>query len=219
MILLLVASLAAVIFGVYRTDPQDAPAPPRTTRRSSTDLVTVDQGSLITAERLVRMPITPRERSFAGDALRLADQDMDLAFAQAVRSTTNQKRQVPPEARTLEVQLQKAQRTLEADQAQVKDLTAAVAKATPSTVQGTHRSSQSRPGTGSARSGRSRRCHAGRAACWRRSAGPDSGDDPGARGRVAELRQLRITVTPEPTTHGLINHLSALQASIRRSRS
>src|SRR3954471_18144196 len=117
-IILLVASLAAVIFGVYRTNPQDAPAPPRTGRRSSTDLVTVDQSSLITAERLVRLPITPAERSFAADALRLADQDMDLAFAQAVRSTANQTRQIPPEAKALEAQLQKAQRALETDQAQ-----------------------------------------------------------------------------------------------------
>jgi len=83
-ILLLVASLAAVIFGVYRTNPQDAPAPPRTGRRA-TDLVTVDQSSLITVEKLVRMTITPPERALAADALRLADQDMDLAFAQAVR--------------------------------------------------------------------------------------------------------------------------------------
>ena len=209
-ILLLVASLAAVIFGVYRTNPQDAPAPPRTGRRS-TDLVTVDQNSLITVEKLVRMTITPPERSLAADALRLADQDMDLAFAQAVRSTANQTRQIPPEARALEAQLQKAQRTLEADQAQVKELTAAVAKATPSTVQSlTDRLNLAQAQTALDQD------EVDDVTQDLRRAGGD------LQGRIQEMIQeheaasqssdsLRINVTPVPTTHGLVNHVRALQ--------
>jgi small-conductance mechanosensitive channel len=209
-ILLLVASLAAVIFGVYRTNPQDAPAPPRTGRRS-TDLVTVDQNSLITVEKLVRMTITPPERSLAADALRLADQDMDLAFAQAVRSTANQTRQIPPEARALEAQLQKAQRTLEADQAQVKELTAAVAKATPSTVQSlTDRLNLAQAQTALDQD------EVDDVTQDLRRAGGD------LQGRIQEMIQeheaasqssdsLRINVTPVPITHGLVNHVRALQ--------
>ncbi|HEV8497450.1 MAG TPA: mechanosensitive ion channel domain-containing protein [Gemmatimonadaceae bacterium] len=209
-ILLLVASLAAVIFGVYRTNPQDAPAPPRTGRRS-TDLVAVDQSSLITVEKLVRMTITPPERSLAADALRLADQDMDLAFAQAVRSTANQTRQIPPEARALETQLQKAQRTLEADQAQVKELTAAVAKATPSTVQSlTDRLNLAQAQTALDQD------EVDDVTQDLRRAGGD------LQGRIQEMIQeheaasqssdsLRINVTPVPTTHGLVNHVRALQ--------
>jgi len=209
-ILLLVASLAAVIFGVYRTNPQDAPAPPRTGRRA-TDLVTVDQSSLITVEKLVRMTITPPERALVADALRLADQDMDLAFAQAVRSTANQTRQIPPEARALEAQLQTAQRTLEADQAQVKELTGAVAKATPSTLQAlTDRLNLAQAQTALDQD------EVDDVTQDLRRAGGD------LQGRIQEMIQeheaasqssdsLRINVTPVPTTHGLVNHVRALQ--------
>jgi hypothetical protein len=81
-LLLLLVSLLAVVYGVYQTEPQSAPTPARSGRRSPSDRsIVVDQSSLITAEALVRMPTTPDERSFAEDVLRLADQEMDLAFA------------------------------------------------------------------------------------------------------------------------------------------
>ncbi len=129
--ILLVAALAVVGYGIYRTERSDVPLP-RTTRRGPSDRsLTVDQSSLITAERLVRLPTSPDERGFASDALRLADQEMDLAFAQAVRQVTNQQRPLSAEAKEIDKQLQRALKALESDQAQVGDLTAQVAKAKP----------------------------------------------------------------------------------------
>ncbi len=130
-LLVVVAALAAVMIGIFRTN-QGPAVEARATRRS----LGVDQSSLITAEQLVRLPTTPEERTFANDALRLADQEMDLAFAQAVRRAST----LPP-AKSAEVsqlgdQLRQALAAAAADQAQVTEFTAAVAKAAPSAVQG-----------------------------------------------------------------------------------
>jgi hypothetical protein len=132
----LVAALAVVGYGIYRTELPSTPPTQTTGRRNPADRpIVVDQTSLITAEQLVRLPTTPDERSFAQDALRLADQEMDLAFAQAVRSIANQPKVNTPEVQDLERRLQSAQRSLAADQARVKELTAALASATPATAQ------------------------------------------------------------------------------------
>jgi len=126
--ILLIAALAVVGYGIFRTERVNMPLP-RTTRRAPSDRsLTVDQGSLVTAERLVRMPTSTDERTFANDALRLADQEMDLAFAQAVRRVANQQRPLSAEAKEIDAQLQKALKALDSDQAMVTDLTAQVAK-------------------------------------------------------------------------------------------
>jgi len=129
-LLLIAAALVVVAFGIFRTN-QKPVVQARATRRS----LNVDQSSLVTAEQLVRQPTTPEERSFADDALRLADQEMDLGFAQAVRRASTQAPTKSPEVTQLTQQLDQALRAAAADQAQVTELTAAVAKAGPSTVQ------------------------------------------------------------------------------------
>jgi small-conductance mechanosensitive channel len=130
--LLLVAVLVVVGYGVRRTSRDDF-STARTNRRAGIDRsVNVDQRSLITAERLVRMPTSEDERQSAEDALRYADQEMDLAFAQAVRQAATQTRPLSAEARQIAAKLQQAQRALATDQAQVAELTAAAAKASPS---------------------------------------------------------------------------------------
>jgi len=132
----LVAALVLVGYGVYKTELPSGPPVRSTSRRNPADRpIVVDQTSLITAEQLVRLPTTPDERSFAQDALRLADQEMDLAFAQAVRAIANQPKVTTPEVRALEQRLQSAQRSLAADQARVRELTAALESATTATKQ------------------------------------------------------------------------------------
>jgi small-conductance mechanosensitive channel len=83
----------------------------------------------------VRMPTAEDERPFAEDALRIADNEMDLAFAQAVRRTLNQPRARTAEANEADARLQQALRALASDQAQVTSLTAALAKADPATAE------------------------------------------------------------------------------------
>jgi small-conductance mechanosensitive channel len=77
----------------------------------------------------VRLPTTADERRFGEDALRLADQEMDLAFAQAVRQTTTQVRPLSAEAKEIAARLDLAQHTIAADQARVSGLVADSAKA------------------------------------------------------------------------------------------
>ena len=122
--------LLVVAWGVYQTDSQPTPPAPRTTRRAPSDrAIVVDQSSLVTAELLVHLPTTADEKSFAEEALRVADNEMDLAFAQAVRRTANQPRATSDTAKEADARLQKALRALAADQAQAEALEAAVKKA------------------------------------------------------------------------------------------
>jgi small-conductance mechanosensitive channel len=131
----ILALLALVGYGLYRTSRDDAPPPAPTTRFSAgTAPLTVDKTSLMTAQQIVRMPTTADERPLAEDALRIGDQEMDLAFAEAVRRTANSPRPMSKEAQAAGARLQEAQKTLAADQAQVTDLTAALAKATAATA-------------------------------------------------------------------------------------
>jgi small-conductance mechanosensitive channel len=211
-ILVLLGTLAAVIYGIYRTAPEDAPTrPARGGPRSARNAVPVDQGPLMVAERLVRMPTTPEERSFAEDALRLADQEMDLAFAQAVRVTTNLPPDTSAETRALEAQLDKAQRALAADQERVKQLTAAVAKAAPANSQALT------DGLNLAQA----------QATLDQDEVDDAtqdlrrlGGDP--QGRIQAMIQehetasrssdsVRVNTAPRIVTHGLVNHFTALQ--------
>src|SRR6185437_3051031 len=134
LIILLVAALVAVGIGVFRTGYRAKPV--QSQRRGQTAQgVTVDQSSLTTAERLVRMPTGPDERSFAEDALRLADQEMDLAFAQAVRATASRPPAATPESKEASARLSSAVAALVADSTDVAQLTAARAKASAVTLQ------------------------------------------------------------------------------------
>ena len=129
--LILIAAVSlAVAVGVYRTGEQPAPTSARSARRAPSDrAIVVDQQSLVTAEQLLRLPTTADERVFAEDALRIADNEMDLAFAAAVRRIANQPRARSDTAREADARLQEALKALAADKAQVAILTALVAKA------------------------------------------------------------------------------------------
>ena len=129
-VILVAVALLAVAVGVYRTGNQSVVPSARATRRAPSDrAVIVDQRSLVTAEQLVRLPVTPDERPFAEDALRIADNEMDLAFAQAVRRIANLPRAQSDTAKEADARLQQALRALAADRVEVAALTAAVAKA------------------------------------------------------------------------------------------
>jgi hypothetical protein len=212
MVLVLLGCLAAVIYGVYWTAPPSfSPAPPNTGRRFARNRVEVDQGPLMVAERLVRMPTTPEERSFAEDALRLADQEMDLAFAQAVRRTTSLPRDTSAGTKALEAKLEKAQRALALDQERVKELTAAAANATPVNIQGL----TDQLNLTQAQATLDQDEVDDVTQDLRRA----SGDQ---QGRIQEMIQeheavsrssdsVRVNAVPRSATHGLVSHVRALQ--------
>jgi small-conductance mechanosensitive channel len=129
-VIVIVVALVIVGWGVYRTGSQPSVPASSSVRRAPSDrTIVVDQSSLLTAEQLLRLPTSPDERPFAQDALHVADNEMDLAFAQAVRRAGILPPATSDTAKQAAARLGQALRALATDQAQVTTLSAAVAKA------------------------------------------------------------------------------------------
>jgi small-conductance mechanosensitive channel len=134
----LVLLLVAAGYGIFRTGSPAAPAVGSAIAATSQPATTtqgqplVDQSALATAQRLAQMPASAEEQPFAQEALRLGDQEMDLAFATAVRDAAEHPPVLSPEAKQIDANLQKAENALDADKAQVAQLTAAEDKASGS---------------------------------------------------------------------------------------
>src|SRR6266481_9011657 len=130
--IIVVLLLGATMYGWYRTgQPANAPVTPdRTKYGGAAQAPMVDQTPLLTAQRFAKMALSAEELPFAQEALRLGDQEMDLAFAAAVREAEEHPPVLSAEAKGIQARLQQADRALEADEAQVKQLTAQEEKAT-----------------------------------------------------------------------------------------
>ena len=123
--------LGGTIYGLFRTEPR-AVNPAKKGKGNQAVVAegpVVDQATLETARRLAQMPTTPEELPFARESLRIGDQEMDLAFAGALREATAHPPVLSAEAKEIQARLQKAEKALEADNAQVEQLTSADAKA------------------------------------------------------------------------------------------
>jgi small-conductance mechanosensitive channel len=130
-LIVLMVMLGATVYGLVRTERQTSIAPGTRTAIETTPEQTavVDQTPLFTAQRLAHMPTSAAELPFAQEALRLGDQEMDLAFAEAVLDATEHPPILTAEAKEIQARLQKAEDGLAAEQAQAAQLTAAEAKA------------------------------------------------------------------------------------------
>ena len=95
-------------------------------------LSTVDQTDLATAQKLAQEATFRQEKEIAQDAVDAADHDLDLAFAAALRRIEAHPPVLSPEAQKIEARLNASQKLLDADQASVAQLTAALAQAGPS---------------------------------------------------------------------------------------
>src|SRR6266478_6514097 len=128
----LVLLLGAVVYGLIRTTEPPAASSSQDNGKHGVPsrVPLVDQSPLKTAQRLAQLATTPEERPLAEEALRLADREVDLAFAAALRDAAENPPVLSPEAKEIESRLQKAQKLLKADQALVAQLTDAEAKAT-----------------------------------------------------------------------------------------
>jgi small-conductance mechanosensitive channel len=129
--IVLVLLLGAVAYGLFRTgEPVSAPATStKSAPGTAAQAPMVDQTPLLTAQRLVQMPTSAEEKPFAEEALRLADHEMDLAFAAAVRDAEENPPVLSAQAKEIQKRLQEAEKALEADKARVAQLTAASEKA------------------------------------------------------------------------------------------
>jgi small-conductance mechanosensitive channel len=132
--------LGAAAYGIFRTEPPAASLPVSTTAGVGAGAATtstpagsqpvVDQTPLKIAQQLAPLATLPEERPLAQDAIRLTDHELDIAFAAALRDAALHPPPLSPEAKEIQSRLQKAEKSLENDQALVAQLTAAAAKAT-----------------------------------------------------------------------------------------
>src|SRR5579864_8563197 len=89
----------------------------------------VDQRPLQTARNLAAVAATPAERELAQEAARLADHEVDLAFASALREAAQHPAPVSPQARQLEAKVKKLQAKVAAEQDSINKLGQLTAKA------------------------------------------------------------------------------------------
>ncbi|MGB2886846.1 MAG: mechanosensitive ion channel domain-containing protein, partial [Candidatus Acidiferrales bacterium] len=128
--IVLLVLLGATTYALFRTEQQRTVSPiaPGPLYFAGVQAPPVDQTPLLTAERLAQMPTSAEELPFAQEALRLADHEIDLAFAAAVRDAEEHPPVLSAEAKAIEARLQKAENALDADKARVEQLTAAETK-------------------------------------------------------------------------------------------
>ena len=122
--------LAAAVYDLIRT--AQPPSVPQNTGSSSgvAQTAAVDKTPILTAQKLAQMATTAEELPFAQEALRIADHEMDLAYAAAKRELEDHPTPLSADAKSIEARLKQAEDTLAADDAQVARLTAEEAKAT-----------------------------------------------------------------------------------------
>ena len=96
----------------------------------------VDQRPYETARTLAGLAVSAEEQSFAQEAERLADHDVDQAFAQALRQAGLQQRALTGEAAELSKRVDELKGMVKDDQARVDGLTAAAKAAGAATAPG-----------------------------------------------------------------------------------
>ena len=128
----LIILLGLIAYGLFRTG-RPMTASQVTPAGESAPAVhgsAIDQSPLNNARRLAQMPTTADELPLTQEALRLGDREMDLAFAAGVREAQEYPPVLSAEAKQSEARLQKAEKSLEADNARVEQLNSALSKAT-----------------------------------------------------------------------------------------
>lgn len=125
----LALTLVAVGYGIYHTTTPASSAL-GTVATSKQSQALVDQSPLKTAQQLALHANLPEERLLAREALRLADHEVDLAFAAALHDAKEHPPALSADAKEIQARLQKAEKALGDDIAHVSQLTAAEAKAT-----------------------------------------------------------------------------------------
>ena len=91
----------------------------------------VDTSPLRTARELAALAVTREERRLARDAEHIADHEVDLAFADALREAREQTTDQDPKYRELNARIRDAQAAVDEDKTQIARLKAALASAKP----------------------------------------------------------------------------------------
>jgi small-conductance mechanosensitive channel len=119
-------------YGLWKTRELGAPTPAAVSKAqkqaAASQILTVDQSPLKTAQQLAQLATSPDEREFAKEAMRLGDYEVDLAFDTALHEARLHPPPLSAEAKEIQARLQKAEKLLNADQGRTKQLTAQIAK-------------------------------------------------------------------------------------------
>jgi small-conductance mechanosensitive channel len=98
---------------------------------ASTQTPLVDGAPLHTARSLAELAITPEEQRLAQEAARVADHEVDLAFADALSEAAENAEDKDPKYREMYSRIRSAQATLDAEKARSEQLQAKLAAAKP----------------------------------------------------------------------------------------
>ena len=98
----------------------------------------VDELPLPTARGLASLAITPEEQRLSQEAVRIADHEVDLAFADALRQAAEHQTDQDPKNRDLHLKMQQAQAALADVQSRVEQLKAQISSAKPSEKEALH---------------------------------------------------------------------------------
>ena len=114
--------LAAAIVGgvVFRYGVNTGATPAARAKPQPSGLI--DQQPLITAQKLAALATMPEEREFAQNALRIADHEVDLAFAAALHKASAHAAPIPAEARPILARVNALQEKVKAEQKNVSRL-------------------------------------------------------------------------------------------------
>ena len=112
---------------LFLTRPSMLPAQPTAAHGRRPRLI--DEGPLETARAMAALASDREEERLAQQVLKLADHEVDLAFADGLRDATEHPAPPTPEAREILVRLNKADAAVNADQSQITELEKQVAAA------------------------------------------------------------------------------------------
>jgi small-conductance mechanosensitive channel len=125
----LLVLVVATVIGLFLTDNSQSITSAQAGKSAALQAPVVEQRPLQTARKLAALASTPEEQDFAHEALRLADYEVDLAFAGALREATEHPPALTPEQRDLSRQAAKAESVVKGDQEQIARLTRQLASA------------------------------------------------------------------------------------------
>ena len=129
----LLALVVATVIGMFFTEGGQTLLPTRASKSAAKQPASlVDQRPSQTARRLAALPSTPDERDFANEAVRVADYEVDLAFADALREATEHPPTPTQEQRELMARNFKAESVVKTDQELITRLTRQHASASDS---------------------------------------------------------------------------------------
>ena len=123
----LVVLVAATAIGFVMT--RDTSRPSNAAPNPQSTLI--DQSPLKTARQLAALAVTPDEQRLAQEASRVADHEIDLAFADALREASEHPTDLDPKYEDLHLRILLAQSTLTDEQSRLDKLRAQLASAKP----------------------------------------------------------------------------------------